>query len=430
VPSATDFLRGLVSGLHPRKDSFSGEVLQSFLTNVGLTGLTVLSGIMLARLLGPEGRGQLAAIQALPLVVAGIGQLGLNQAAIFFGGRDRERVGRYAISAASLILLAGVPIVLGSAALAAWVLSEHTPGVVLASQIFMTLLFVNAIDGIAITTARALHRIPLWNALRVCPSGLWILLVGGFFAFGVADPERIALTYLVLYFFMALLLVFAVRRFLRGHWRPAVSLWPSMLKYGLPVAAGVAPRLLNQRLDQLVVAAMLPARDLGLYAVAVAWTGLGQLPALTITAVAFSKIAGMPDLPTKLRFIRKAVWITIAAAVAASAVLAVATPFVVPWVFGRDFAEAAPLAWVMLVAVVIRSGTWMIQTGMEGIGRPTVGMYSQWAGLALLVPTASALMPRFGALGAAWALVVAGLVSAVTAALLAHTAVRRMRESG
>jgi O-antigen/teichoic acid export membrane protein len=104
--------------------------------------------------------------------------------------------------------------------------------------------------------------------------------------------------------------------------------------------------------------------------------------------------------------------------------LALATPWVIRWVFGEEFAEATPLAWIMLLAVVFRSVTWMVQIGMQAIGKPTVGMYSQWAGLALLVPTAALLIPSLGARGAAWSLVLASVVSLATAARLGRRAVR------
>jgi Na+-driven multidrug efflux pump len=45
----------------------------------------------------------------------------------------------------------------------------------------------------------------------------------------------------------------------------------------------------------------------------------------------------------------------------------------------------------------------------------------------LLVPTALALLPRFGAVGAAWALVVAAGASLLVASLLSCRAVRRAR---
>jgi O-antigen/teichoic acid export membrane protein len=148
-----------------------------------------------------------------------------------------------------------------------------------------------------------------------------------------------------------------------------------------------------------------------------------------MTAVAFSKIAGMHGIDAQLRFIRKALWAVAVATTGVAVAIAAATPFAIPWVFGPDFSEATPLAWVLLLAVVVRSMTWMLQIGMQGIGRPVVGMISQWTGLAVLVPTAAALMPHFGAIGAAWSLVAAGAASFATAALLARRAVQDTRET-
>jgi O-antigen/teichoic acid export membrane protein len=408
-------------------------VLQSFLTNIGLTGLNVISGVLLARMLGPVGRGELAAIQALPLIVTALGQLGLNEAVIYFGGRDRERVGRYSISACLLTFITGVPIVLGCALLTPRVLSEHSPEVILASQLFLGMLFLNALDGVAIASARALHRIALWNVLRTLPRVMWVVMVVAYFVVGNAAPGRIALTYLVLHALLIPFLIWAVRDLIRPHWKPVPALWPQMLKYGLPVAAGVAPRMLNERLDQLVVAAMLPPAELGLYAVAVAWTGLAQLPAMTITAVALSKITGMRELDAQLSFIRKAVLAVAVTATLASLALALATPWVIPFVFGEEFVGATSLAYILLVAVVVRGIAWMIQVGAQGIGKPMVGMISQWVGLGMLVPMAAVLIPQFGASGAAWSLVAASGATLVCASILggrAASALRASRSSG
>jgi len=75
----------------------------------------------------------------------------------------------------------------------------------------------------------------------------------------------------------------------------------------------------------------------------------------------------------------------------------------------------------------VRSVAWMIQVGMQGIGRPTVGMLSQWAGLAALVPTAAALIPHYGARGAAWSLVAASVVTLLCAGALVPRAQRLER---
>ena len=118
--------------------------------------------------------------------------------------------------------------------------------------------------------------------------------------------ERIALTYLVAYLALAPMMVLAVRGRLRGHWLPVPSLWPRMLRYGLPLAGAAAPRLLNQRLDQLLIAGVLPPREGGLYAVAVSWSLLGTLPGLAMASVALSKLAGMKSPRDQRAFIRRA----------------------------------------------------------------------------------------------------------------------------
>ena len=414
----------LLAAIRPGSGSFSGEVLQSFATTVAGTGMNVVSGVLLARLLGAEGRGHLTAIQMLPMLVATMGQLGMNEAVIYFGGRDRPRTGRYAVSAAALTVLAGLPIAL----LAAWAVPSvfigYPPRVVWACQISMALLFVNAIDGIGIATARARHDIPLWNVLRMAPRGLWMLLVVFCFMAGIADPVVIALAYLAAYAALAPFLIAPVRRHLAGAWRPDPKLWPELLGFGLPVAAGVAPRLLNERIDQLAIATLLPARELGLYSVAVGWTGMAQLPALTMVAVAFSKMAGMVEHQAKVRFLCGNLWAVGAATGGVALILGALTPWAMGPIYGKEFVSAVPLAWVMFLAVMLRSLAWMLQTGFQACGRPVLGMVSQWVGLAALVVCAVLLVPGHGALGAAWSLVAASTASLAVAVMLAPRGLR------
>ena len=94
-------------------------------------------------------------------------------------------------------------------------------------------------------------------------------------------------------------------------WRLVPSLWPKMLRYSIPAAAGSTPMILGERVDQLVIAGFLPAEELGLYAVAVSWSLLMQLPGAALFGVAFSKIAGMQRAQDQWSFIKKACWATI-----------------------------------------------------------------------------------------------------------------------
>jgi enterobacterial common antigen flippase len=411
-------LPGLLRDFHPRRGSFSGEVFESFVTNVAITVVTGISGLLLARLLvEPAKRGELAAIQALPMIVAALGQLGLNEAVVYFGGREPSRAGRLALSAGALILVAGVPIVLLSAWVTSWYLHGQAPNVVLASQLFLGVVFLNAIDGIAVNTARALHRITAWNLLRTAPPALWAVVIAVFYVLGLANPEAITFAFLLAYVPVSLGMVFFVRRQLQGAWPPDPALWPRLLRYGLPVATGAAPRLLNQRLDQLFVIGMLTTHDAGLYSIAVSWTNLVAMPGMALSTVAFSKIAGMPEAVQQWRFIRKATWSVAWLTGGTALLLGITTPLAMH-LYGKGYVEATPVCWVLLLVGFVRNVAWMQQTAMQGVGRPGAVLVSQWIGFAVLLPAMLLLVPHHGVFGAAWALAAAAIATWIVVAWL------------
>lgn len=405
---------GTLTTLLPRRGSYSAEVLQSFVASIAVAGLNVIAGVFVARLLGREGRGELAAIQAFPMIVGAVGQLGLHEGVIFFGGRDRENVGRYVTSGFAFVAFAGVPIVLLGAAIIPWFLSAQSGEVIWASQVYMLLLYTNAIHGISTGTARALHRISLWNNLRLLSPAMWAVVVLFFMVNDVVSPVRVAMGFLVTNTLLASVMVLSVRRYLRGHWIPDVSIWPRMLRYGLPVAAGATPKLLNERLDQLLIAGALPASELGVYAVAVSWSMLGILPAQAIASVALSKIASIEDRPAQVAVIRKSALASFGVSVIAVAGLGLATPFAIHWVFGEEFADAIPIAWIMLIAVFLKGNAQMLQVALMGVGRTFPSMWSQWSGLVLLLPAMLLLIPAYGVFGAAAALVVSAAATLLT----------------
>src|SRR4029079_13570219 len=56
------------------------EYVSTFGTNIAIQLCTIMQGILLARLLGPTGRGQFAAATLWPTIFAGVGGLGLTVA--------------------------------------------------------------------------------------------------------------------------------------------------------------------------------------------------------------------------------------------------------------------------------------------------------------------------------------------------------------
>src|ERR1700676_2919106 len=79
--------------------------------------LWLVSGMLAARLLGPQGRGELAAIQTWGIFLSTFALLGMPDALVYFTAREPARSGSYTATAVLLAFLGGIPL-LGLAYLA------------------------------------------------------------------------------------------------------------------------------------------------------------------------------------------------------------------------------------------------------------------------------------------------------------------------
>src|SRR5262245_42439300 len=78
---------------------FIAQVLMTIGANASMALIGLLTGVLAARLLGPEGRGQLAAIQIWPTFIATIAMLGLPESLVFYSAKKPAEAGRYLGSA-------------------------------------------------------------------------------------------------------------------------------------------------------------------------------------------------------------------------------------------------------------------------------------------------------------------------------------------
>src|SRR5437879_9969297 len=81
---------------------------------------TAVSGIIIARLLGPEGKGTLAVLGALTVMIVQFGSLGLTAANVHFTAQGREQVSRLAGVSLWVALATGGSLGMLSLVAAAW----------------------------------------------------------------------------------------------------------------------------------------------------------------------------------------------------------------------------------------------------------------------------------------------------------------------
>ena len=91
---------------------FSGQISLTFVATILIQAAGMLTGILLARFLGPEKRGELAAIQLWGSFFATLALVGLPESVIFFGAKEKEKIGQFWSTGVFAALVLGSPIIL------------------------------------------------------------------------------------------------------------------------------------------------------------------------------------------------------------------------------------------------------------------------------------------------------------------------------
>jgi O-antigen/teichoic acid export membrane protein len=405
---------------------FVGHMLLTTGTNLLLALSGLVTGTLAARILGPQGRGELAAIQTWPTFIAAIAMLGLPEALVYYCAREPGRAGRYLGSAVSLAVMASSLFMAAGYLAMPIVLSTQLPETIAAARWYLLLVPLYALVGMLFHPLRGRNDLIVWNIVRVTPTMGWlaVLLFAGLT--GRASPQFIAAGYLVVLAITFLPVSYAVSRRVPGSFSPDVSKWADMLRYGLASLLSSAPRVLNLRLDQMLMAGLLPAHALGLYVVAVAWSGAVQPMLGALGAVLFPRVASQANPMRQNSLFAQGSRMGIVLSAATAVALMVFTPWAVPALFGVDFSAAIPAALILTVAGAIAGANLVLEEGIRGLGRPLAVMRAELAGL---IVTAASLIPLLRSFEIAGAAMATLLGSGAVAVVLVAQARRLTRSS-
>jgi O-antigen/teichoic acid export membrane protein len=370
--------------------------LGGFISLAGVQVFQLFTGLitapLIAHALGAERRGLLAAV-AVPLGVgAYILQLGLGQFAINRVAKgDRVNV-VFGSLALPLIVVGGLVGVL-SPAIAHGLSGGRQP-----VQTYLTIGFlmmpITLLIYLSMSIATGLAR---WRALAVARLVSPLLMCVGVVALAVIG--RLTLEgAIVLTLVSGLLPILALGSILRRAFPPSVdlALVRRGLSFGSRASAGVIATMANQRLDQLLMVPLVPARQLGLYTVAVTIASLSAVLTSQIVTVVLPRIAA-----GETRLLAQATRYVVFVTVVTGLVIAAATWLLLVPFFGSDFANARPLVYVLVIGWVSLAGLSTLSQGLPAVGRPGAPSVGEMISLAITVPGLVVLLPTMGAMGAA-----------------------------
>jgi O-antigen/teichoic acid export membrane protein len=386
----------------------------------------IASGTFAARLLGAEDRGYLALIALVPVGLSQLGTLGLPVATTFYVAQRpraaRATVGQLVplcISQAVLLvaLHAGLLVVISHATNLPWAPAILSLAVIPAS---LALQY-----GLAILQGtQAFRRL---NGLMILPAalyalGLTVLMVAGSGALFVVTAVWVGTMSVA----AAATLLASVRALpAGGEDAPSVT---EMTRFGVRALIDTTSPVEIFRVDQALIGLFLSPKALGLYVVALAFTNLPRFISRSIGIVAYPAIAAARAQTRReiWRYVTLVVVITGAAAVVLEALM----PRIIPMFFGSQFAEAVPVARLILIASFLVAIRRVLADCFRGAGRPELGTIAEVSSWIVLFPVLAPFAALWGLEGVAFALVAAAATSLVVmlaAPGISAAALRRLR---
>ncbi len=382
--------------------------------NVAQGVIAILSGILSARLLGPRGRGELAAIQTWPVLIGYLAMLGLGEALVYYSAREPARAGTYLGSSTLLALVSCCPFALLGFIFMPTVLSAQSHAVITAARWYLMIIPVIAVPGLLLSVLRGRSDFAVWNVLRLSQNLSWLLILIG--AWLIASHSAIALaqSYLVALALLGVLAAAAVRIRVAGSFVPAPRDFLPLLGYGLPCVLTTLPQVMNFRLDQMVMTGLFHPLELGLYVAAVSWSAAINPLLYALASALFPEVASKAKEHERVHaFVRGARLAALAATILGVAVT-LATPWAITILFGAGFRPAIPSGLILVPAGAIAAWNQVLEAGLRGLGRPAAVMQAEIAGVVVTAVALWLMLGPLGILGAA----IASLLSYLTVTLM------------
>jgi O-antigen/teichoic acid export membrane protein len=380
-------------------------------TNFGILGLTVATGTLNARLLGPSGRGELAAIQTIPSVLGMLSMLGLPSAVGYFAARSPIEARRLTVTALGICLLASLPAMAVGYRLMPWALHSQPDAVIGHARSYLIFIALQATVMMPYMALQGLGKFGVWNVLRMAPNLAALVAIILAWSGGKPTSGAYAGWYLVTFSLISPLVYGALWLNSNPHAEASPGRARALLRYGLPSAIMAPAGMLNLQLDQMMMAAWLPSQMLGLYAVSVSWSGLLSPAFGALGHVIFPTLAATHDLQAQRVLVGRSFRMAVVVVLILGGGLAAVTPILLPMFFGRSFALAVPAALVLVVAGMILSLNNLSGEVLRGLGVPRWPLFGQFAALPATVILLVLLLPRWTIVGAAVSSVIAYAVA-------------------
>lgn len=378
----------------------------SFIATVAMQIANLATGVILARSLGPAGRGEIAALSALVLTITQLTGLSFPEALVYWLSRGRRDYKRFVGSGFIVAIAVGL---IGVAALFLLAPIMHQISHAPIAHFWPWLLYPLAAQAthfyVAIARGMELHR--LWAALRITTTANYAILLICFLIERALNVHNIGLALVGGQLLSIAFSAFTLRFYFRGAIVDFESI-RSVFLYAVNFHPASFSWLAREQFDKVILFYLVPPADLGRYVVGIA---LGFIPMAFVTAIdqiIFPALVGLADANQ-----RKAVCLVQMRAVAAvifvgMIIMLPLTPLAINILFGSEYAVDVGIPTAAVAIGFLQSFKLVFGIGLKIEHRPGALGLNEMVGVVVTLVLMIPLVLQFGIYGAPLASAVGG----------------------
>jgi O-antigen/teichoic acid export membrane protein len=388
----------------PNRYSFRFVSLLTAGSGAFIYSLSAITGPLLARNLGPAGRGDLAAVTVPTDMLGFFLCFGIPIAAAYY---SREHASRHLIMSSWVFAgVVGAAIALASWWAVPWYLQDHAPQTIpwFRAYLIAAIIFVPVQTAIELLIVRgAMVAFNVWRLFPLVVNSLLIVLLAlaGHLTLGTALAAGFGTNAV---WFIGVLTVYRAWPG-RGFRRDALV---KQLHYGSRVTVGNIGGLMVSRLDQFMLVGFVSSAQLGFYAVAVTAAGVTMPVSDGLTTALFPRLlrhsSGTPEHASAFG---KAVWWAIVASVLCSAGAAAVAPWFIPTLFGSAFRASLGPLFILLPGQCAANVGRVVASKLMADNRPGTASMGLVAAAVVTVIGLLLTVEQYGIYAGAWVTTIA-----------------------
>lgn len=378
---------------------------ETFLTRIFLICLGLITTVIIARILGPEGRGIYAVAVAVAALGSQLGNLGLHASCVYFVARDNKLLPALWGNAISAGLAIGVLVSIVVCFMVTFfnVFSLLKNNMVLYWT--LVLLPISLIYLLAQNLLLGLQLIRTYNVVEIIAK---VSGVFGIITLFFLDWIKVDLILAITVCSSIIATVICLKK-LNSMASPEFS-WPvfkNMILYGIKPYFSDLISFIMLKSNILFVGFLLGAEEAGYYSIVVQLSDIIIMLPMTIGMIAFPRISAMQE--GQWEFIKKLTQQVALLMIVICIIAALLAKPMIPLLFGKSFIKSIPLFSLSLIGIYFLSVQSVLVKYLAARGYPVSITFAWFFAMVLNLSLTLTLIHKVGLYGVVWSSVITNL---------------------